>query len=103
MIFLKKDYFVEKKYIRTKNGKIKLLIFYPENRSKKVPGVLWIHGGGYMTGLAEMAFFSRALDVVKSGAVVVAPSYTLSWKKSLRTIMELFGIQREITQLGKYI
>ena len=82
MIFLKKDYFVEKKYIRTKNGKIKLLIFYPENRSKKVPGVLWIHGGGYMTGMAEMAFFSRALDVVKSGAVVVAPSYTLSWKKS---------------------
>lgn len=82
MIFIKKDYFVEKKYIRTKNGKIKLLIFYPENRSKKVPGVLWIHGGGYMTGMAEMAFFSRALDVVKSGAVVVAPSYTLSWKKS---------------------
>ena len=82
MIFIKKDYFVEKKYIRTKNGKIKFLIFYPENRSKKVPGVLWIHGGGYMTGMAEMAFFSRALDVVKSGAVVVAPSYTLSWKKS---------------------
>ena len=79
---MKKDYFVEKRYIRTKNGKIKILIFFPKNRNKKVPGVLWIHGGGYMTGMAEMAFFSRALDVVKSGAVVVAPSYTLSWEKS---------------------
>lgn len=78
---MKKDYFVQKKYIRTKNGKIKLLIFHPKNRSKKVPGVLWIHGGGYMTGMAEMAFFSRAMDVVRSGAVVVTPSYTLSWKK----------------------
>lgn len=78
---MKKDFFVQKKYICTKNGKIKLLIFYPKTRSKKVPGVLWIHGGGYMTGMAEMAFFSRALDIVKSGAVVVAPSYTLSWKK----------------------
>lgn len=75
------DYYVERKYIRTKNGKIKLLIICPKNIEKKVPGVLWIHGGGYMTGMAEMAFFSRALDVVKSGAVVVAPSYTLSWKK----------------------
>lgn len=79
---MKKDYYVEKKYIRTKNGKMKILIFRPKNKKGKVPGVLWIHGGGYMTGMAEMAFFSRALDVVKSGAVVVAPSYTLSWKKS---------------------
>lgn len=76
-----KNYYTEKRYIRTENGKIKLLIFVPKIRNGKVPGVLWIHGGGYMTGMAEMAYFSRAMDVVKSGAIVIAPSYTLSWKK----------------------
>lgn len=78
---MRKTYYVEKRYLRTKNGKMKLLILRPNNKDRHVPGVLWIHGGGYMTGMAEMAFFSRAMDVVKSGAVVVAPSYTLSWKK----------------------
>lgn len=78
---MNRTYYVEKKYIKTKNGKIKLLVFRPKNMNKKVQGVLWIHGGGYMTGMAEMAYFSRAIDVVKSGAVVVVPSYTLSWKK----------------------
>ena len=78
---MNRTYYVEKKYIKTKNGKIKLLVCRPKNMNKKVPGVLWIHGGGYMTGMAEMAYFSRAIDVVKYGAVVVVPSYTLSWKK----------------------
>lgn len=78
---MKRDFFVEKRYVKTKHGKIKLLIFRPKNRNKKVPGVLWIHGGGYLTGAPEMVNFSRAMDVVKCGAVVVAPSYTLSWKK----------------------
>lgn len=78
---MKRDFYVEKRYIKTKSSKIKLIIFRPKNRDKKVPGVLWIHGGGYLTGMPELANFSRAMDIVKSGAVVVAPSYTLSWKK----------------------
>lgn len=85
---MKKDYYVEKTYIRTKNGKMKMLIFHPKRHNKKVPGVLWIHGGGYMTGMSEMAYFSRAIDVAKSGAVVVAPSYTLSWKKPYPAAIE---------------
>ncbi len=85
---MKKDYFVEKRFIRTKNGKMKILIFKPKNRQGKVPGVLWIHGGGYMTGMAEMAYMTRAIDVVKSGAVVIAPSYTLSWKKPYPAALE---------------
>ncbi len=102
---MKKDYYVGKRYIHTKNGKIKLLIFYPKNRDKKVPGVLWIHGGGYMTGMAEMTYFSRAIDVVKNGAVVVAPSYTLSWKKPYPAAIEdcyaaLLYLKRHATELG---
>lgn len=78
---MKKDYFVEKIYIRTNHKKMKLLIFRPKHQKGNVPGVLWLHGGGYMTGMPEMAYFSRAIDVVKCGAVLIAPAYTLSWKK----------------------
>lgn len=45
----------------------------------QTPGVLWIHGGGYATGMAEMAYFSRPLALVKKyGAVVVCVNYRLS-------------------------
>ena len=46
----------------------------------QAPGVLWIHGGGYLMGMAEMAYKSRAIDLVREGAVVVTPEYTLSWR-----------------------
>ena len=66
--------------IRTEqNGKLRLLIVEPAERRTDRAGVLWIHGGGYRTGMASMVYFTRAIDLVeKCGAVVVAPSYTLS-------------------------
>ena len=61
---------------------IKLLILRPianKINSSKTPGILWIHGGGYATGMAEMVYFTRPLALVKKyGAVVVALSYRLS-------------------------
>ncbi len=51
----------------------------PEGGS--APGVLWIHGGGYITGMARMVYMSRALPLVKKyGAVVVSPEYRLAKK-----------------------
>lgn len=102
---MKKEFYVEKRFIRTKNGKMKILIFKPKNRKKKVPGVLWIHGGGYMTGMAEMAYMTRAMDVVKIGAVVIAPSYTLSWKKPYPAALEdcyaaLLYLKKHADELG---
>ena len=102
---MKRNYFVEKRYIKTKNGKMKLLVFRPKNRDKKVPGVLWLHGGGYLTGMPEMANFSRAMDIVKSGAVVVAPSYTLSWKKPYPSALKdcyaaLLYLKKHAAELG---
>lgn len=45
----------------------------------KTPGILWIHGGGYITGMAKMLYISRAIGLVKKyGAVVVTPEYRLS-------------------------
>ena len=41
-----------------------LLVLSPEGGSKDAPGVLWIHGGGYITGMKEMVYMSRAIDSV---------------------------------------
>ena len=46
------------------------------------PGILWIHGGGYMLGMKEMVYMNRAVDLVRNhGAIVVSPGYRLSWQK----------------------
>jgi len=63
---------------------IPAFVVTPKNRdmSKKVPGILWIHGGGYRTGISHMVFASRAIDLVKKyGVVVVSPAYRLSFFK----------------------
>ena len=61
---------------------LELLILSPTKNAKpkdQTPGILWIHGGGYVTGMAKMIYMSRAIDLVKKyGAVVVTPEYRLS-------------------------
>ena len=61
---------------------IKLLILRPIQNAREpaqTPGILWIHGGGYITGMAGMVYMSRAIGLVKKyGAVVVTPEYRLS-------------------------
>ena len=77
-----KKYTVEKRKIPSTGRDIKILIFrstVAKRESARTPGVLWIHGGGYATGMAEMAYFSRPLALVKKyGAVVVCVNYRLS-------------------------
>lgn len=61
----------------------------PSNVSNGAPGVLWIHGGGYMTGMKEMVHMSRAVDLVKKyGAVVISPGYRLSFEKPYPAAIE---------------
>lgn len=78
----KLPFVTEKRVIPVGEHSIKLLILRPHVRSaEKVPGVLWVHGGGYQSGSAKDIFVTRALSlVVKYGAVLVAPNYRLSKK-----------------------
>lgn len=83
-----------KKYTAEKiriNG-LKLIILRPTHSrrpAEETPGILWIHGGGYATGMAAMVFMSRALPLVKKyGAVVISPEYTLSGKAPYPTALE---------------
>ena len=75
-------FLTEKRVLPVGSHRIRLLILRPlEKPDEKVPGVLWIHGGGYQSGSAKDVFATRALSlVVKFGAVLVAPEYRLSKK-----------------------
>jgi acetyl esterase/lipase len=77
-----KKFAVEKIKILSDGKEMKLYILKPTANRKpkeKTPGILWIHGGGYITGMAKMFYISRAFNLVKKhGAVVVTPEYRLS-------------------------
>lgn len=89
---MNKYYTVEKKGIPSTGRNIKVLILRPKRCAKpkaQTPGILWIHGGGYATGMAEMVYMSRALNLVKKyGAVVIAPSYRLSVEEPYPAALE---------------
>ena len=66
-------------HIKVEGRRVPLLILRPDSETGNASGVLWFHGGGYMTGMKEMAYAGRPADLVrKHGAVVVAPGYHLS-------------------------
>jgi len=71
----------EIRYIDADKQKMKIIILKPENLSSTVPGILWIHGGGYALGMAEMVYVSCGKMLAeKYGAIVVSPEYRLSTK-----------------------
>ena len=104
-----KLYTVKKTKIPSTGKDIKLLIFQPTKAKKvasKTPGILWIHGGGYAVGMAEMAYFSRPLALVKKyGAVVVCVNYRLSIRAPYPAALEdcysaLCWMKEHVSELG---
>jgi len=81
-------------YITTKVniGGLPIIILRPVKSKKpaeKTPGVLWIHGGGYAVGMADMVHMSRAVNLVeKFGAVVITPEYRLADKHPYPAALE---------------
>ncbi len=66
---------------RADGSKLRLCVYSSNTPKKDVPGVLWIHGGGYAIGIPEIETVSFADLIYKLGAVVVAPDYCLSTEK----------------------
>jgi acetyl esterase/lipase len=81
-IMKKKLLHVEKRAIPAGDHTVRILILRSrEPSAEPVPGVLWIHGGGYQSGSAKDVFATRARALpLKYGAVLVAPEYRLSKK-----------------------
>lgn len=67
----------EQRYITRKDtSKLRICIYSPKEKKRNVPGLLWIHGGGYGLGAPEQDFAFIQSFVDASGCVVVAPDYT---------------------------
>lgn len=67
---------------KTRIGRVPTLILRPATHPSIPISILWIHGGGYITGMKEMVYMSRAVDLVKKyGVTVYSPGYRLAWQK----------------------
>ena len=72
----------ELRFVGRPYGRLPLLVLHPKEHTDNVPGILWIHGGGYTTGFASMAYLScGAMLARRYGAVVVSPDYRLAGEK----------------------
>lgn len=79
----------EKRCIDTPGGRMKLILLRPEHSNGSLPGILWIHGGGYVSGMAAMVYASCGRMLAKKyGAVVVSPAYRLAWKSPYPAALE---------------
>ncbi len=74
-----KDICVEKIRIAAEGRTIPALVLTPKSGARSRACVLWIHGGGYISGMKEMVYMSRAVELVKDfGVTVVSPGYRLA-------------------------
>jgi acetyl esterase/lipase len=81
MIIRKKDGSIKEsqEWIDLKNGTdMRLCIYRPKKQVKNVPGILWLHGGGYATGIPEQAMKIAKIFIQARDCIVVAPDYRLS-------------------------
>jgi acetyl esterase/lipase len=63
---------------RDDHSPLRVCIFKPKVMDGKVPGVLWMHGGGYGMGMPEQCH-SRVKQLMKAHpCVIVSPDYRLS-------------------------
>ncbi|MDH6675124.1 acetyl esterase/lipase [Paenibacillus sp. LBL] len=70
---------VREEWITRKDGsKLRILIYEPHHTNEEVPGILWLHGGGYAMGVPEMFenTYKKLMDT--SSCVIIAPDYRLS-------------------------
>ena len=76
-------YYTSEKILLPMAGRnLAVYLFRPTKNRKppaQTPGILWIHGGGYVLGMAKMIYISRAFPLVKRyGGVVLTPEYRLA-------------------------
>ncbi len=74
-----KELFSRSVRIETEAGRIKVRVLRPKESTGRVPGILWIHGGGYVMGGTYMLDMSCGKMLAERyGAVVVCPDYRLA-------------------------
>ena len=77
--------------VRIESGgrSMKMKVLKPKETPGPVPGILWIHGGGYMLGGTYMLGMTCApMLAERFGAVVVFPDYRLAWQSPYPAALE---------------
>lgn len=75
--------------IPTDTGRMKVKVLRPKQTDAPVPGILWIHGGGYMVGGTYMLGMTCGKMLAeKYGAVLVFPDYRLAWQDPYPAALE---------------
>lgn len=96
----------EIKWIDRPDGtKLRLCIFRPLVPKADVPGILWLHGGGYGLGVPELSIAMFKSLIEASDCVVVAPDYRLSVEAPYPAALEdsylaLLWMKEHIETLG---
>ena len=76
-------------WIPRKDGsKLRVCIYKPIKSKENVPGVIWLHGGGYAIGTPEQSKVIAKRLIEASNCVVVAPDYRLSVKAPYPAALE---------------
>jgi len=66
-------------FIPRKDGSmLRIGLFKSRNPEEEIPGVLWLHGGGYALGFPEQIKNRAKQLIAASNCVVIAPDYRLS-------------------------
>lgn len=66
----------EQKFITRDDGSsLRICVYSPKEKKQDVPGLLWIHGGGYAIGIPEQDISFIESFILASGCIVVAPDY----------------------------
>lgn len=70
---------VSQVFLTRQNGSLmRVLMYRPADLKNNVPGVLWLHGGGYAMGSPEMEVNKVKQLMYTHECVVIVPAYTLS-------------------------
>ncbi|MDO9254409.1 MAG: alpha/beta hydrolase [Bacteroidales bacterium] len=68
----------EKWILRDDNSRLRVCIFKSKEHSGNVPGILWMHGGGYGMGVPEQGIEMAKVLIREKKCVMIAPDYRLS-------------------------
>lgn len=70
--------FSEHLILRDDHSPMRVCIFRSKEPSEKIPGILWMHGGGYGMGMPEQGIEIAKAFNKKKPCVMIAPDYRLS-------------------------
>lgn len=57
---------------------VRVLIYQPKDAARPAPGMLWVHGGGYVIGSADMDDVKCKAMVAELGCAIVSVDYRLA-------------------------